>query len=110
MIKLIGVYDYTVILTYLSLISSVFGMTQAIHGDYKEHYADSKELYVYERNLDGKRLLVICSFTEKPVGFWAPEGFDLTKGKAVLCNYPDNQIHGNGFTTRPYETRVYYFE
>ena len=36
MIKLIGVYDYTVILTYLSLISSVFGMTQAIHGDYKQ--------------------------------------------------------------------------
>lgn len=35
MIKLIGVYDYTVLLTYLSLISSVFGMTQAIHGDYK---------------------------------------------------------------------------
>ena len=33
--KLIGVYDYTVVLTYLSLISSVFGMTQAIHGDYK---------------------------------------------------------------------------
>ena len=35
MIRLIGVYDYTVILTYLSLISSVYGMTQAIHGDYK---------------------------------------------------------------------------
>lgn len=35
MIRLIGTYDYTVILTYLSLISSVFGITQAIHGDYK---------------------------------------------------------------------------
>lgn len=35
MIRFIGVYDYTVILTYMSLISSVFGMTQAIHGDYK---------------------------------------------------------------------------
>lgn len=35
MIHFIGVYDYTVILTYLSLISSVFGMTRAIHGDYK---------------------------------------------------------------------------
>lgn len=35
MIRLIGVYDYTVILTYISLVSSVFGMTQAIHGDYK---------------------------------------------------------------------------
>ena len=33
--KFIGVYDYTVILTYLSLISSIYGMTQAIHGDYK---------------------------------------------------------------------------
>lgn len=36
MLKFIGFYDYTVILTYISLISSVFGMTQAIHGDYKE--------------------------------------------------------------------------
>ena len=33
--KLIGFYDYTVILTYLSLISSVLGLTRAIHGDYK---------------------------------------------------------------------------
>ena len=35
MIRFIGFYDYTVILTYMSLISSVFGMTQAIHGNYK---------------------------------------------------------------------------
>lgn len=35
MIRFIGVFDYTVILTYMSLISAVFGMTQAIHGDYK---------------------------------------------------------------------------
>lgn len=33
--KFIGFYDYTVVLTYLSLISSVWGMTRAIHGDYK---------------------------------------------------------------------------
>lgn len=33
--RLIGFYDYTVILTYLSLVSSVLGMTRAIHGDYK---------------------------------------------------------------------------
>ena len=82
----------------------------AVYGDYKEHFEDSRELYVYERNLDGKRLLVICSFTQESVGFWAPEGFDLSKGKLVLANYMDNSIHGNGFTTRPYETRVYYFE
>ena len=82
----------------------------AVHGDYKEHYADSKELYVFERNLEGRRLLVVCSFTEKSVGFWAPEGFDLSKGKLMLANYMENNMHGNGFTMRPYETRVYYFE
>ena len=34
MIKLIGVYDYTVILTYLSLFSAVISMIQAMHGNY----------------------------------------------------------------------------
>ncbi|MFQ7552744.1 MAG: CDP-alcohol phosphatidyltransferase family protein [Blautia marasmi] len=32
---MIGFYNYSVILTYISLISSVFGMTQAIHGRFK---------------------------------------------------------------------------
>jgi len=36
MLRFIGFYDYTVILTYMSLLSSVFGITQAIHGDYKQ--------------------------------------------------------------------------
>ena len=35
MIHFLGVYDYTVILTYMSLVSSLFGITQAIHADYK---------------------------------------------------------------------------
>ncbi len=35
MFRFIGFYDYTVILTYLSLISSVFGMTRAVQGDFR---------------------------------------------------------------------------
>lgn len=35
MIHFIGIYDYTVILTYIGMICSVYGMTQAIHSDYK---------------------------------------------------------------------------
>ena len=35
MFRFIGFYDYTVILTYISLISSVVGITEAFHGDYK---------------------------------------------------------------------------
>ncbi len=33
--EMIGFYNYSVILTYISLLSSVFGMTQAIHGRFK---------------------------------------------------------------------------
>ena len=33
--KLIGVYDYTVILTYIGLCCSVIGMTQAIDGRFR---------------------------------------------------------------------------
>ena len=82
----------------------------AIWGDYKEHYKNSDKLYVYERNYKGKRLLVINSFTEENVAFEAPKGFDLEKGTPLLCNYKNPTVQGNGFKTRPYETRVYYFE
>ncbi len=78
-----------------------------IYGDYKEHMKSSKELYVYERNYEGRKMLVVCSFSEKRVFFTAPEGFDLSTGELVLSNYKDNPVLEDTFTTRPYETRVY---
>lgn len=80
-----------------------------LKGDYKEYYANSKNLYVYERTYNNQRMLVICSFTEKSVAFEAPEGYDLSKGVKVLGNYESEHICGNGFKTRPYEMRVYMF-
>ena len=81
-----------------------------IYGDFKLHYKNSRKLFVYERNYEGKRMLVINSFVEQPVCFSAPSGFDLSKGKLVLSNYEvaDNTL--NSFMTKPYETRVYLFE
>ncbi len=82
----------------------------AIYGDYLEHYKNSDKLYVYERNLNGEKLLVVCSFTEKTVEFKAPAGIDLSKGELVLSNYRLNPVTNNSFITRPFETRVYYFK
>lgn len=82
----------------------------AIYGDYKEHYKSSDKLYVYERNYKNSRLLVINSFSDERVSFEAPKCFDLDKGKAILCNYENPTVQGNGFKLRPYETRVYLFE
>ena len=82
----------------------------ALRGDYVELLPESKELYVYERNLSGKKLLVICSFTADQVRYESPEEIELDKGVCVLANYDMNFIIANGFTTRPYELRVYLFE
>lgn len=81
-----------------------------IYGDFKLHYKSSSKLFVYERNYEGKRMLVINSFTEKPVYFAAPQGFDLSKGKLMLSNYDVTDNSLNSFMTKPYETRVYLFD
>ena len=78
-----------------------------IYGDYKEHNKCSSKIFVYERNYEGRRLLVVSSFTEKAVKFKAPKGFDLSSGELVLKNYDDETVVNNGFTLKPYETRVY---
>ncbi len=82
----------------------------AIYGDFKQYYENSDKLFVYERSLDGERVLVVCSFTEKCVQFKAPEGFNLADGELVLNNYRLNPVTDNSFVTRPYEARVYYFK
>ncbi len=81
-----------------------------IYGDFKLHYKNSRKLFVYERNYEGKRMLVINSFCEEPVNFTAPQGFDLSKGELVLSNYEVSDNSLNNFVTRPYETRVYLFK
>ena len=81
-----------------------------IYGDFKLHYKSSRKLFVYERNYEGKRMLVVNSFCEQPVYFSAPQGFDLSKGKLVLSNYAVTDNSLNSFMTKPYETRVYLFD
>ncbi len=81
-----------------------------IYGDFKQHYKSSKKLFVYERNYEGKRMLVVNSFVEEGVSFSAPKGFDLSKGKLVLSNYEVIDSSVNTFMTKPYETRVYLFD
>lgn len=78
-------------------------------GDYVELLPEDKNLYVYERNHAGRKLLVVCSFTDKQVRFQAPAGIELDEKALVLSNYDMNMVIANGFTTRPYELRVYLF-
>ena len=75
------------------------------HGTYQEHFRRSSKVYVYSRQLPDQKLLVICSYSDKPTALKVPKGFDLAKGKLLLANYPDQPK-----TLHPYECRVYLYE
>lgn len=70
-------------------------------GTYRDLNPLSEQLYVYARETKKEKLLVVCSFTEKPMHFKMPAGFE--NAELLLCNYPgwlQNSL-------RPYECRVY---
>lgn len=81
-----------------------------IYGQYVEHYKDNDKMFVYSRHYKHEKMLVVLSFNENTMQFEAPEGFDLSEGELVLCNYEDAKHFGNGCFLKPYEARVYLFK
>ena len=76
------------------------------NGSYKEHFKSSKKLYVYSRETDSQKLLVICSYSDKAEHFNPPRGFNLMRGELILSNYDSVAPK----TLKPYEARVYLWE
>ena len=74
-------------------------------GVYREHFPLSGKVYTYSRQNDNEKLLVVCSFTDKPCKMRVPKGFDLNKADLILQNYENPT-----FDLKPYETRVYYWK
>lgn len=76
------------------------------HGSYREHFPMNGKVFCYSRQMPGQKLLVLCSFSDKPVPLPVPKGFELREGKLILENYPKACPKA----LRPYETRVYLWE
>ena len=76
------------------------------HGTYTEHFKADKQLYVYTRDGVSQKLLVVCSFADKPVTMKIPKGYDLSTAKLILQNYaePAEEL------LMPYECRVYLWD
>ena len=72
------------------------------HGAYREFYPWDSKRYIYSRETDSQKLLVICSFSEKNEKLTVPKGFDLSSGELILSNYKNTSS-----TLQPYECRVY---
>lgn len=76
------------------------------NGNYKEYRRGSSKLYIYSREDEGQKLLVVCSFSDKKQSIRAPRGFDLPSGRLALCNYKNIDEKA----LKPYEVRVYLWE
>ena len=75
-------------------------------GDYQEFDRMNPHLYLYARTMKGQKILVACSFAEKPIRFRFPKGFAESSAKLILQNYEKTE----GTLLQPYETRVYLWE
>ena len=75
-------------------------------GDYQEFDRMNPHLYLYARTMKGQKILVACSFAEKPIRFRFPKGFEESSAKLILQNYEKAE----GTVLQPYETRVYLWE
>ena len=53
-----------------------------VYGDYNLLLPEDEDLFVYERSLDGKKLLVACNFSENEREF----DFDIVKNGKILTN------------------------
>ena len=72
-----------------------------VYGDYNLLLPEDEDLFVYERSLDGKKLLVACNFSENEREF----DFDTVRnGKILTNNYEEFDLINKKL--RPFETVV----
>lgn len=92
---------------YRAILKYRKGNDVILHGKYREFEKQSRKLYVYTREYKGEGILVVCSFTEKPVAFQFPKKLKIETMDPLFSNYPQEAAKPDGFTARPYEVRVY---
>ncbi|MGH9908769.1 MAG: glycoside hydrolase family 13 protein [Pyrinomonadaceae bacterium] len=73
-----------------------------IYGKYALLDLENPDVYAYTRELDGRRILVLLNFRDKAAT--VKTGFDLSKGKFLIGNYPTASQNGQ---LRPYEAVIY---
>ena len=81
----------------------------AVYGDFIEYEPENEELYLYERNFEGKKLFVVLNFTENHAQFHLPEAIDPEGSRLLISNY-DETPELQSRQLRPYEAAVYLWE
>ncbi|MEQ8198876.1 MAG: alpha-amylase family glycosyl hydrolase, partial [Clostridiaceae bacterium] len=78
-----------------------------VYGSYELILKDHESIFAYTRNLEDKKLLVICNFTGMPAGFDLPDNIVYKSSKLLISNYGAENTEIEKFELKPYEARVY---
>ncbi len=87
---------------YKKLIALRKELDVMVYGAYQLLESDHKELFVYTRTLENKKLLIICNFTEKNVPYDMTD--EWNNATILLGNYAQTEKNTD---LRPYEARVF---
>jgi len=75
-----------------------------IYGDYQQLAPKHPYIYAYIRQLEERKILVLCNFFEKVINFNLPE---FTVKKIIISNYKDPTLHLELLRLRAFETIVF---
>ena len=77
-----------------------------VYGSYELLLPEDPDLYVYTRNLDEEKLLVICNFTAEAKDFCLPNGWEADRMKLLISNCGRSEAE-SVMKLMPYEAAVY---
>ena len=88
---------------YKKLIALRKAYPVIVYGRYELLMEDDEDLYVYTREMDEEKLLVVCSFCDHETGFTIPDEF--AKASCLISNTDGNYDRAE-ITLKPYEAFV----
>lgn len=80
-----------------------------VYGNYKLLLPEDKDLYVYERELEGEKLFVAANFSKNTRSLELPDEWKGNPTEILIHNYPDVQL-ADTLEIRPYEAFVLYMK
>ncbi len=76
-----------------------------VYGEYKAIDRENEKLFIYERELDGEKLLTVCNFTDEVVEFNMPEDFKWNEAQCWISNVNRTEF-AKKMELSPYEAFV----
>ncbi|WP_047476141.1 glycoside hydrolase family 13 protein [Bacillus siamensis] len=92
---------------YKKLIRLRKQYADVIKGSYTLLLPDDPQLFVYERQANGQKLISISNVSKEEAIFYWPDGSKPESAELLLSNYENGGGAESRITFRPYETRVY---